>query len=140
MSRQNENINLCTQHVLQVFWAYNFHELLSYCGLVDAKIRASDKDLPVWHIFSFSNRLKPLAFSYESGNFLWLVKAVNCIVFLFILFFTQKTIFSQINVLWIWIFWKNVNKSLKQSKTASFLIRKCKKEKKKKETVVQYSL
>ena len=25
MSKQNKN-NLCTQHVLQVFWAYNFHE------------------------------------------------------------------------------------------------------------------
>ena len=34
-------------------WAWNFHlvnllnNLLSYCELVDAKIRASDKDLPV---------------------------------------------------------------------------------------------
>ena len=25
-----------------------------YCGLVDAKIRASDKDLPVPHCFSYS--------------------------------------------------------------------------------------
>jgi hypothetical protein len=27
------------------------NNLLSYCGLVDAKIRASDKDLPVTSIF-----------------------------------------------------------------------------------------
>ena len=26
------------------------NNLLSYCGLVDAKIRASDKDLPVSHV------------------------------------------------------------------------------------------
>ena len=26
MSKQNKNNNLCTQHVLKVFWAYNFHE------------------------------------------------------------------------------------------------------------------
>ena len=47
MSKQ-KNI-FCAQHVHNMFWACNFHvlNLLSYCGLVDAKIRASDKDLPV---------------------------------------------------------------------------------------------
>ena len=47
--------NFCTQHVLPRFklgilmcWTYNsMNNLLSYLGLVDAKIRASDKDLPV---------------------------------------------------------------------------------------------
>ena len=33
------------------------NKLLSYCGLVGAKIRASDKDLPV-HIFFLSDILK----------------------------------------------------------------------------------
>ena len=47
----NVKNNFCTQHVLPMFWARNFHvfsmkNLSSYCGLVDAKIRASDKDLP----------------------------------------------------------------------------------------------
>ena len=37
----NVRNNFCTQHVLRRF------ELGIYCGLVDAKIRASDKDLPV---------------------------------------------------------------------------------------------
>ena len=42
----------CSAHVLIMFCACSFHgnsmnNLLSYCGLVDAKIRASDKDLPV---------------------------------------------------------------------------------------------
>ena len=39
-----------------MFWACNFHELnrnsmnnlLSYCGLIDARISASEKDLPVF--------------------------------------------------------------------------------------------
>ena len=45
---QNKNNNLCTRHVLQVFWAYNFHEQKTICrNIVDAKIRASDKNLPV---------------------------------------------------------------------------------------------
>ena len=41
-----------TEHEKNMFCACNFHgnsmkNLLSYCGLIDAKIRASDKDLPV---------------------------------------------------------------------------------------------
>ena len=38
MSKQKQKNNLCTQPV---------KNLSSYCGLVDAKTRASDKDLPV---------------------------------------------------------------------------------------------
>ena len=64
MSKQNKNNNLCTWYVLQVFWAYNFHKQLmyklsTYCGLVDEKIRASDKDLPVheaeelWYLYLY---------------------------------------------------------------------------------------
>ena len=37
--------------------------LLSYCGLVDARISASEKDLPVCHVefpFKFFNRWKSL--------------------------------------------------------------------------------
>ena len=41
-----------TEHVPPMFCACSFHgnsidNLLSYCGLVDARIRASEKDLPV---------------------------------------------------------------------------------------------
>ena len=40
------------EHVLPMFCACSFHgnsmnNLLSYCGLVDARISASEKDLPV---------------------------------------------------------------------------------------------
>ena len=51
----NVGKNFCTQHVLPRFelgifkhWTCNSMNNMSwYCGLVDAKIRASDKDLPV---------------------------------------------------------------------------------------------
>ena len=40
--------NICTQHVVNLYFGGNsMNNLLSYCGLVDAKIRTSDKDLPV---------------------------------------------------------------------------------------------
>ena len=47
-SEHGENM---TQHVLPRFelgiFMYSMNNLSSYCGLVDAKIRAFDKDLPV---------------------------------------------------------------------------------------------
>ena len=55
----NVRNNFCTQHVLPrfelgifMYWTCNsMNNLSSYCGLVDAKIRASDKDLPVsWQL------------------------------------------------------------------------------------------
>ena len=40
--------NLCTQHVLNLCFSCNsVNNLLSYNGLIDARMRASDKDLPV---------------------------------------------------------------------------------------------
>ena len=47
--------NFCTQHVvsrfelgISMYWTCNsMNNMSSYCGLVEAKIRASDKDLPV---------------------------------------------------------------------------------------------
>ena len=51
----NVENNFCTQHVLSrfelgifMYWTCNsMNNMLSHCGLVNAKIRASDKDLPV---------------------------------------------------------------------------------------------
>ena len=42
----------CSAHVLPMFFACSFHgnsmnNILSYCGLVDARISASERDLPV---------------------------------------------------------------------------------------------
>ena len=63
--------NFCTQHVLPSFelgivmyWTSNsMNNLTSYCGLVDAKIRASDKDLPV-----NSNHLRARAMSKNTAD------------------------------------------------------------------------
>ena len=54
-----KNINA---DVLTMFCACSFHgnpmnNVLSYCGLIDAKIRASDKDLPVSGQLRIPNRL-----------------------------------------------------------------------------------
>ena len=51
----NVRNNFCAHHVLPrfelgifMYWTCNsMNNLSSYCGLVDAKIKASDKDLPV---------------------------------------------------------------------------------------------
>ena len=50
------------EHDLPMFCACSFHgnsmnNLLSYCGLVDARISASEKDLPVMQVGS---KLMPL--------------------------------------------------------------------------------
>ena len=40
--------NFCTQHVVNLYFSGNsMNNLLSYCGLTDARMRASEKDLPV---------------------------------------------------------------------------------------------
>ena len=65
----NVRNNFCTQtqHVLPrfelgffMYWTCNsMNNLSSYCGLVDAKIRASDKDLPVLGtFFDFKSNLE----------------------------------------------------------------------------------
>ena len=44
-------INLCTQHVLNLYFSCNsVNNLLSYNGLINTRMRASDKDLPVRRI------------------------------------------------------------------------------------------
>jgi len=37
----------CSAGILSLQFSLTMNNLTSYCGLVDAKIRASDKDLPV---------------------------------------------------------------------------------------------
>ena len=38
----------CTQHVLNLYlYCNSMNNLSSYCGLTDARMRASEKDLPV---------------------------------------------------------------------------------------------
>ena len=50
MSKQKQKNNFCTQHVVNLYFSGNsMNNLLSYCGLTDARMRASEKDLPVPH-------------------------------------------------------------------------------------------
>ena len=47
--RQNKSNK---QHVLNLYFSGNsINNLLSYCGLTDARMRASEKDLPVINVF-----------------------------------------------------------------------------------------
>ena len=73
----NVRNNFSTQHVLSrfgleifMYWTcYSMNNLPSYCGLVDAKITASDKDLPVCCYFSRTLKWvkNNLTFSWHSG-------------------------------------------------------------------------
>ena len=43
--------HFCTQHVLNFYFLGNsMNNLLTYCGLTEVGIRASEKDLPVYHL------------------------------------------------------------------------------------------
>ena len=44
---------------------------MSYCGLVDAKIRASDKDLPVVNTKIYEKTLKNQLPNYKFGTLKW---------------------------------------------------------------------
>ena len=58
---QNKNKNIfCTQHVLNLyFFGGNLmNNLLSYCGLTDARMRASEKDLSVCMMLRLSKNFK----------------------------------------------------------------------------------
>ena len=42
----------CSKLAIFMYWTHNsMNNLLSYYGLVDEKIRASDKDLPLWVVY-----------------------------------------------------------------------------------------
>ena len=58
MSKQNKQNNFCTTvyttcfaGILSLQFSWTINNLSSYCGLVYAKIRASDKVLPVTKVF-----------------------------------------------------------------------------------------
>ena len=49
MSKQNQQLvyTKCSAGILSLQFLWTMNNLLSYCGLVNAKIRASDKELPL---------------------------------------------------------------------------------------------
>ena len=79
--------NLCTQLVLPtcselaifMYWTGNsINNLLSYCGLVDAKIRASDIDLPVLFVILWVSWYKNKCF-WKRFRYLYLVVFIKVI-------------------------------------------------------------
>ena len=78
----NVRNNFCTQHVLPrfelgifMYWTCNSMNILSsYCGLVDAKIRASDKDLPYkrFNNNNYSNFV--LMYCLHFKTYVWLLE------------------------------------------------------------------
>ena len=47
-SRVHKMFSLCSELGIFIYWTCNsMNNLLSYCGLVDARMSASEKDLPV---------------------------------------------------------------------------------------------
>ena len=69
--------NLCTQHVLSLYWT---GKSMNNCGLVDVRISASDKDLPVKNILLYYSRLQTKARKRECKR--------------------QKQIITQMNLAW----------------------------------------
>ena len=48
MSGPDLHVHIYTQHVLNLYFSCNsMNNLSSYCGLIDARVRASEKDSPV---------------------------------------------------------------------------------------------
>ena len=46
-NKTKTTISICSAGIMSLQFSLTMKSLSSYCGLVDAKIRASDKDLPV---------------------------------------------------------------------------------------------
>ena len=73
---QNKNqfvYTTCPELVIFLYWICNsMNNLLSYCGLLDARIRASDKDLPI-HKYSWEiqAKLKYLDILENGINYSW---------------------------------------------------------------------
>ena len=50
--------NFCTQHIVNLYFLRNsMNNILSYCGLTDARMRASEKYLPVQKVCPQKSRL-----------------------------------------------------------------------------------
>ena len=93
--------NLCTQHselVIFMYWTSNsMNNFLSYCGLVDTRISASEKDLPVKVVF-YKNWQRFYVVFVPKGN----LKLVFSIVFWLNYTLTRMTLLSWFaNEFWI---------------------------------------
>ena len=91
---KNKKNNFCTQHVVNLYFSENsMNNLLSYCGLTNARMRASEKDLPVMlfqmleNIFVYQTYLLNvlssiyLAIGRRISSFSWMYVAVLRMIF-----------------------------------------------------------
>ena len=57
----------CSELAVFMYWTAKWmNNIFSYCGLVDPKISASDKDIPVQKWFYHNYSSNPYAFSYKN--------------------------------------------------------------------------
>ena len=85
----------CSELGIFVYWTCNStNNLSSYCGLVDAKIRASDKDLPVLHTFIFTASDFIMIKSWKMWYALWMRIFFQRILILFYLTWIVSTLLS----------------------------------------------
>ena len=108
-----------TQHILPrfelrifMFWTCNsMNNLLLYCGLVGAKIRASDKDLPV---------LQSMMKQFE---LLWWIEMIPNMTQMLMRILTnqeQLMLFPSLPYFWLW--WHPVIQVLQDQNTIVFLV------------------
>ena len=99
----------CSELGIFIYWACNSkNNLLSYCGLVDARISASKKDLPVIHVQMHSHYVHYLFTLSCSKKFKkwWINKTVSLHYWLtskILVWFMSLTKQSLISQLWITI-------------------------------------
>ena len=103
----NVRNNFCTQHVLPRlelgifnFWTCNsMNNLSSYCGIVDAKIRASDKNL---HVLALLTSFLRITGCFFVKRFCWITCLV-CVVYIKLFWISkQKRLFVKSNPIYNW--------------------------------------
>ena len=73
--------NNSIQHVLNLYFSGNsINNLLSYCGLTDARMSASEKDLPVSIKFQEFGTLGPICQEFQKvyAYCMWVLFSKNC--------------------------------------------------------------
>ena len=113
----NVKNNFCTQQVLSMFWngifmywtCNSMNNLLLYCGLVGAKIRASDKDLPV------------LQLMMKQFELLWWIEMIpNMTQMLMRILTNQQQLMLFLSLPYFWLWWHPVIQVLQDQNTLVF--------------------
>ena len=76
--KQNKTIFVHNMFLTCIFGGNSMSNLLSYCGLTDARMRASEKDLPVFKKNLLKNISRVVSLGQKWSNNGFLMKAVLC--------------------------------------------------------------